>query len=154
MELLYKTNYINEEQFNSLETKCKSLRAILVASINTAKELVNLAFGLFVDNTPLILLFFAIAAPLGLNAVVFPEAYGGDPETGAPLSSRVAHDVIFQNRKTKKEEDVSAKNRSVLFLVRPVDEGSFVSRKGEARRARAFEGAWKRSNEQKKAALT
>lgn len=38
LELLYKTNYINEDQFNSLETKCKSLRAILVASINTAKE--------------------------------------------------------------------------------------------------------------------
>ena len=38
LELLYKTNYINKDQFNSLETKCKSLRAILVASINTAKE--------------------------------------------------------------------------------------------------------------------
>ena len=38
LELLYKTKYINEEQYNSLETKCKSLRAILVASINTAKE--------------------------------------------------------------------------------------------------------------------
>ena len=38
LELLYKTNYINEEQFYSLETKCKSLRAILVASINTAME--------------------------------------------------------------------------------------------------------------------
>ena len=29
---------MHEDQFNSLETKCKSLRAILVASINTAKE--------------------------------------------------------------------------------------------------------------------
>ena len=38
LELLYKTQYISEEQYISLESKCKSLRAILVASINTAKE--------------------------------------------------------------------------------------------------------------------
>ena len=38
LELLYKTNYIGEEQYNFLETKCKSLRAMLVSSINTAKN--------------------------------------------------------------------------------------------------------------------
>ena len=38
LELLYKTNYINNDQYSILEAKCKSLRAILVASINTAKE--------------------------------------------------------------------------------------------------------------------
>ena len=38
LELLYKTNYISEEQYSSLESKCKSLRAMLVASINTAME--------------------------------------------------------------------------------------------------------------------
>ena len=38
LELLYKTNYIGEEQYNFLESKCKSLRAMLVASINTAKN--------------------------------------------------------------------------------------------------------------------
>ncbi len=37
LELLYKTNYIGEEQYNALESKCKSLRAMLVSSINTAK---------------------------------------------------------------------------------------------------------------------
>ncbi len=37
LELLYKSNYIGEEQYNCLEAKCKSLRAMLVASINTAK---------------------------------------------------------------------------------------------------------------------
>ena len=37
LELLYKTNYINNEQYSFLESQCKSLRAILVASINTAK---------------------------------------------------------------------------------------------------------------------
>ena len=38
LELLYKTNYIYEEQYNILESKCKSLRAMLVSSINTAKN--------------------------------------------------------------------------------------------------------------------
>ena len=38
LELLCKTNYINNEQYSFLESKCKSLRAIIVASINTAKE--------------------------------------------------------------------------------------------------------------------
>ena len=38
LELLYKTNYIVEEQYNVLESKCKSLRAMLVSSINTAKN--------------------------------------------------------------------------------------------------------------------
>ena len=38
LELLYKTNYISEEQYNLFEAKCKSLRAMLVSSINTAKN--------------------------------------------------------------------------------------------------------------------
>ena len=38
LELLYKTNYINSEQYSLLEAECKSLRAILAASLNTAKE--------------------------------------------------------------------------------------------------------------------
>ena len=38
LELLYKTNYISEEQYHFLESKCKSLRAMLVSSINTAKN--------------------------------------------------------------------------------------------------------------------
>ena len=37
LELLYKTDYISTEQYNFLESKCKSLRAMLVSSINTAK---------------------------------------------------------------------------------------------------------------------
>ena len=38
LELLYKTNYIGEEQYNFLESQCRSLRAMLVSSINTAKN--------------------------------------------------------------------------------------------------------------------
>ena len=37
LELLYRTDYISSEQHVFLEGKCKSLRAMLVSSINTAK---------------------------------------------------------------------------------------------------------------------
>ena len=37
LELLYKTDYISSEQYSILESKCKSIRAMLVSSINTAK---------------------------------------------------------------------------------------------------------------------
>ena len=39
-----------------------------------------------IGNDVLFLAFFATATPLGLNTVVFPEAYGGNPETGASMA--------------------------------------------------------------------
>ncbi|MDO4568162.1 MAG: four helix bundle protein [Clostridia bacterium] len=38
LELLYKTEYIREEIYRSLDTDYTSLRMMLIASINTAKE--------------------------------------------------------------------------------------------------------------------
>ena len=38
LELLFKTNYISEAQFKSLDSACTSIRVMLIASINTAKE--------------------------------------------------------------------------------------------------------------------
>lgn len=38
LELLYKTKYITENQYKDLNTVCSGLRAMLVASLNTAKE--------------------------------------------------------------------------------------------------------------------
>ena len=38
LELLFNTNYINEKQYKELDAVCKGLRAMLVASINTARE--------------------------------------------------------------------------------------------------------------------
>jgi len=60
--------------------------AFILGALFGIKELANLAFGLSLDNTAIILLFFAYAAPLGLNTIVFPEAYGGDPKTGASMT--------------------------------------------------------------------
>lgn len=60
--------------------------AVLIAVLFGVKTLANSLFGLSIDNNVLFLCFFATAAPLGLNTVVFPEAYGGNPETGASMA--------------------------------------------------------------------
>ncbi len=38
LELLYKTNYIDEMTFNRLDNKCTTIRVMLIASCKTAKE--------------------------------------------------------------------------------------------------------------------
>ena len=62
------------------------LPAIIIGALFGIKELGNLVFNLQINNSVLFLCFFATAAPLGLNTVVFPEAYGGNPETGASMA--------------------------------------------------------------------
>ena len=38
LELLYKTNYIDEQSYKLLSSKCTSLRVMLITSCRTAKE--------------------------------------------------------------------------------------------------------------------
>ena len=38
LELLYKTHYIAEEQYKTLQSACGKIRRMLIASINTVKE--------------------------------------------------------------------------------------------------------------------
>ena len=38
LELLYKTDYISEQEYKSLDSTCTSIRVLLISSINTAKE--------------------------------------------------------------------------------------------------------------------
>lgn len=37
LELLFRTQYISEEEYKSLDSACTSIRVMLIASINTAK---------------------------------------------------------------------------------------------------------------------
>lgn len=59
---------------------------VIISLLFGLKELANMLFSLNIDNSVLYLAFFATATPLGLNTVVFPEAYGGDPKTGASMA--------------------------------------------------------------------
>ena len=38
LELLYKTDYIDEQTYKSLDAACASIRVMLIASISTSKE--------------------------------------------------------------------------------------------------------------------
>ena len=38
LELLFKTNYISEEEYKSLDAACASIRVMLISSINTVKK--------------------------------------------------------------------------------------------------------------------
>lgn len=38
LELLFKTDYITEEEYKSLSSACSGIRIMLISSINTAKE--------------------------------------------------------------------------------------------------------------------
>ncbi len=62
------------------------LPTILIAFVFGVKCLLNLAFNLNLDNSFLFLFFFAVSTPLGMNTIVFPEAYGGDPSTGVSMT--------------------------------------------------------------------
>ena len=62
------------------------LPAVIVGAIFGIKTLANLLLELDIGNTVLFLCFFSVATPLGLNTVIFPEAYGGDPEPGAAMA--------------------------------------------------------------------
>ena len=62
------------------------LPTILVALVFGAKYLLNLTFNRYFDNSLLFLFFFVVATPLGMNTIVFPEAYGGDPSTGVGMT--------------------------------------------------------------------
>ena len=44
------------------------------------------------DNTTMLMCLFAFATPLGLNTVVFPAAYGGDPSIGVSMAT-ISHTV-------------------------------------------------------------
>lgn len=60
--------------------------ATIIAVLFGLKTLAGSLFSLDISNDVLYLSFFSVATPLGLNTVVFPEAYGGNPETGASMT--------------------------------------------------------------------
>lgn len=60
--------------------------AVIVTALFGIKMLTAAVLHMPIDNTVLFLCFFTVATPLGLNTVIFPEAYGGDPEPGAAMA--------------------------------------------------------------------
>lgn len=76
----------NKKVYVATALRLVVLPSILIAALYALKTLMSSAFGIAIGNDVLFLCFFSTAAPLGLNTVVFPEAYGGDPSTGASMT--------------------------------------------------------------------
>ena len=66
----------------------------LISLLFIVKLLASALFSLQISNNVLFLSFIATAVPLGLNTVVFPEAYGGNPETGAAMAT-ISHTLCI-----------------------------------------------------------
>lgn len=62
------------------------LPAVIIPLIFGIKELACLAFNISISNQILVYAFFIAATPHGMNTIVFPKAYGGDPKIGAGLA--------------------------------------------------------------------
>ena len=62
------------------------LPVIGIAFLFALKYLLGALFSLNISNNVLFLAFVATATPIGLNTVVFPEAYGGNSEIGASMT--------------------------------------------------------------------
>lgn len=77
---------INKKVYIATALRLVILPAAQLTLLFGFRELLNAVFGLQIGNVPLFLAFFSAASPLGLNTVVFPEAYGGNPETGASMA--------------------------------------------------------------------
>lgn len=76
----------NKKVYLATALRLVVIPTVLIATLFGAKTLAASLFNVTIKNDVLFLCFFATAAPLGLNTVVFPEAYGGNPETGAGMA--------------------------------------------------------------------
>ena len=63
-----------------------ALPAVIIAALFAVKTLANVTLNAGITHSVLFLAFVYSSMPLGLNTVVFPAAYGGDPETGASMT--------------------------------------------------------------------
>ncbi len=62
------------------------LPAILIGVLCGIRVLAERFFHIAIPVDVLFLCFFATATPFGLNTIIFPEAYNGNPETGASMT--------------------------------------------------------------------
>ncbi len=76
----------NKKYYFATALRLFIIPTLLIGTMFFLKEGMNLLFNLSIGNSVLYLALFAYAAPLGLNTVVFPLAYGGNPKIGAGMA--------------------------------------------------------------------
>lgn len=87
-----KSMLTNKKVYVATALRLIVIPALLVPMIFGLKTLMNVCFNLSINNFIVHLSFIALGCPLGLNTVVFPEAYGGDAKTGAGMAT-ISHSL-------------------------------------------------------------
>lgn len=77
----------NKKVYLATALRLTLLPAFLIACAIAVRAGINAIFDAeIISAEPVYFAFFAFAMPLGMNTVVFPESYGGDPEPGASMA--------------------------------------------------------------------
>ncbi len=76
----------NKKNYVATALRLLVLPTVILSALWAVIALTRAVFKMEISNSIIHLAFFAVATPLGLNTVVFPEAYGGDPEPGAGMA--------------------------------------------------------------------
>lgn len=76
----------NKKVYVASALRLAVIPATIITALFAVKTLAASLFALDIPGTFLFWTFFSTATPLGLNTIVFPEAYGGNPETGASMA--------------------------------------------------------------------
>ncbi len=71
-----------------------ALPSAIIALCYLVKLSLEYAFKIQISNCVLYFTLFIYGSPLGLNTVVFPEAYGEDPNTGASMAM-ISHTICI-----------------------------------------------------------
>ncbi len=82
----FKKLWSNKKVYIATLLRLIVLPSLLVGILIGLRAFLNFAFSANLDNQFIYFAFFATAMPLGMNTIVFPEAYGGDPEPGASMA--------------------------------------------------------------------
>lgn len=76
----------NKKVYLATLLRLTALPALNIAFLFGVISLINAVFSVNIGYSALFFAFFAYATPLGMNTIVFPQAYGGDPKTGAAMA--------------------------------------------------------------------
>lgn len=76
----------NKKNYVTTALRLLVLPTVIISALWATMTFLRAVFKIEISNSIIHLAFFAVATPLGLNTVVFPEAYGGDPEPGAGMA--------------------------------------------------------------------
>ena len=82
----FKKMLTNKKVYLATALRLTLLPAVILCFLWCIIALAEKIFAIEIGYNAIAFAFFAYATPLGMNTIVFPQAYGGDPKTGAAMA--------------------------------------------------------------------